>query len=160
MRNRVRLTMLRSLRLVWLRTTLLCELNCARLDTKFLITHALVFVVAKWAWYSVNCYLSERSMLARKNPLNPLWMYQLITFATSFSLWSIMVFLVKINNLVFEIVNSVIIIVHIIYFIYLFIFLFCFRFFYLRKHCCNTCYCHVACFFCNEICEIIFQQWW
>ena len=40
-----------------------------------------------------------------------------------------MVFLVKINNLVFEIVNSVIIIVHIIYFIYLFIFLFCFRFF-------------------------------
>ena len=83
MRNRVRLTMLRSLRLVWLRTTLLCELNCARLDTKFLITHALVFVVAKWAWYTVNCYLSERSMLARKNPLNPLWMYHLITFAQS-----------------------------------------------------------------------------
>ena len=38
-------------------------------------------------------------------------------------------FLVKINNLVFEIVNSVIIIVHIIYFIYLFTFLFYFRFF-------------------------------
>ena len=53
---------------------------------------------------------------------------QLITFAASFSLWSIMVFLVKIFNSVFEIVNSVIIIVHIIYFIYLFIFLFCFHF--------------------------------
>ena len=146
MDNRVRLTMLRSLRLVWQRTTLLCELNCARSNTKFLITHALVFVVEKWAWYTVNCYLSERLMLARKNPLNPLWMYQLITFAASFSLWSIMVFLVKINNLVFEIVNSVIIIVHIIYFIYLF---FCFAFvFYLRTNCCNTCYCHVACFFC------------
>ena len=33
-------------------------------------------------------------------------------------------FLVKINNSVFEIVNSVIIIVHIIYFIYLFIYFF------------------------------------
>ena len=43
-------------------------------------------------------------------------------------LWNITVFLVKINNLDFEIANSVIIILHIIYVIYLFIFLFCFRF--------------------------------
>ena len=37
-----RLTFLRSL------TTLLCELNCARSDTKFLIAHVLVVVVAEW----------------------------------------------------------------------------------------------------------------
>ena len=61
-----------------------------------------------------------------------------------------MVFLAKINNSVFEIVNSVIIVVHIIYFIYLFFVLL--TFFYLRKHCCNTYCSHVACFFCNEIC--------
>ena len=43
-------------------------------------------------------------------------------------LWNITVFLVKINNLDFEIANSVIIIVHIVYVIYLLIFLFRFRF--------------------------------
>ena len=34
--------------LLLLLTTLLCELNCAWSDTKFLIAHVLVFVVAKW----------------------------------------------------------------------------------------------------------------
>ena len=65
-----RLTLLRSLRLGWLLTTLLCELNCARSDTKFLIAHVLVVVVAEWPWYTVIRYLSEGLMLARKNPLN------------------------------------------------------------------------------------------
>ena len=64
--------LLRSLILGWLLTTLLCELNCARSGTKFLIAHVLVVVVAKWAWYNMTCYLSEGMMLARKNPLNTL----------------------------------------------------------------------------------------
>ena len=64
--------LLRSLILGWLLTTLLCELNCARSGTKFLIAHVLVVVVAKWAWYTMTCYLSEGMMLARKNPLNTL----------------------------------------------------------------------------------------
>ena len=64
--------LLRSLILGWLLTTLLCELNCARSGTKFLIAHVLVVVVGKWAWYTMTCYLSEGMMLARKNPLNTL----------------------------------------------------------------------------------------
>ena len=54
-------------------------------------------------------------------------------------------FLVKINNLVFEIANSVIIIVHIIYVIYFFVLLSFFTYE-------STVVIHVACFFCNKIC--------
>ena len=57
-------------------------------------------------------------------------------------------FLVKINNLVFEIANRVIIIVHIIYVIYFFVLLSFFTYE-------STVVIHVACFFCNKICYYI-----
>ena len=68
----VRLTSVRLLSLGWLLTTQLYELNCALSDTKFLIAHFLVVVVAEYSWYSLTRHLSEGLMLARKNPLNTL----------------------------------------------------------------------------------------